>query len=156
MLPRLYYRYHRSRQSALRRGFALETGTSGSKAALIGGTAVATIIALVVLAVISALVGGVWTIINGLLTVIRPSILSVMGAVVGGFVGTYAARQVCDALLKTYSRPAIFVAFAIMSSLGVWFELGTLPLNADRIAPLAQLGAVMLASWSIFWRQDPV
>lgn len=126
----------------------------GQAAADIGGTVIAMVVVPIVVAAVAVVAGFVFTVVHVVLTVIRPEIIGVVAACLGGGLGVAAARGVCDAVLKRYAVRVIFVELLVLCLVGLVVELTTLPMEWGRVAPIAQLVAVGVTAHGVFWKKS--
>ncbi|MGB7126606.1 MAG: hypothetical protein WBD42_07255 [Methylovirgula sp.] len=82
-------------------------------------TIVAMVLALIAYTIVCAIVFVACFIIYRVLSIIRPEIIEIMGAVIGSVVGMYAARLACDATLRDYSGKAVCIFFEIIFGVAV-------------------------------------
>lgn len=131
-------------------------GASKPNAASIGATVVAMVVSLVVLAIVAMAVGAFATLINYYMSSMRIEAAGFFGAILGGIAGTYAARASCDAILRAYHKRAVFVLFAIMVAGGFYYELVVMPLEWRALTPVAQLVAIAVTAWMLFWSGEEI
>lgn len=113
----------------------------------------ACVISILVWVAASVLVGGLLTVLQMLLTVLRPGIVGVIAATIGGLAGVASAEQVCDRWPGKYSGKAVFLAFCCFFSVDIFAEIFYVPAHLAQIAAAFQIGASLLAAYSTFWKR---
>lgn len=96
--------------------------------------------------------GGVFSVLNRIFTVVRPEIIDFFAAMFAAVIGMVAARASCDKLFKRYSRPAIFVEFAVLAAAGVGFVLFFVSNPVSPVTSTAQCLLVAYMAFVFFWQ----
>ena len=131
----------------------MEQEASRVTGAHFGGTVVAIVVAVVVLAVISVVVGMLFGALQYYVGGMHFEAAIFFGVIFGGVSGVHAARVACDAILKSYSMRAVFLAFATLCCLSFAGEAYK-GFDWGSISRVAQILAIGITSWMIFWKND--
>ena len=121
--------------------------------AKVGGTAIAIIVSLAVIVIVSAVVATVAGVVYYYMGNMRIEAALVIGQIIGGIASIYAARSACDATIKTYSTQAIFVTVAALSAIGAVYELQQ-DWTLQTLTRLASVVSMTGAAWFVFWRDE--
>jgi hypothetical protein len=78
-----------------------------------------------------------------------------LGVLFGGFVGTYAARYACDAVVKLYSGRIVFIAFMILA-VGAFLLEAQKGLEWQSVGRLGQWVVIAWCSWGLFWKEEEI
>lgn len=116
-------------------------------------TAAACGLSLIVWMAVSFVVGGFLTVLQTILTVLRPGIVGALAAAAGGFAGVEAAEYVCDRWLRSYSGRAVFLALCCFFLADVAAEILYVPPQLGQIATALQLIVSVLAAYGTFWKR---
>ena len=128
---------------------------SGHAGAKIGGTVIAVVVAVFVLVAVSIVGGTLFAYIQYYMSSMRAEAAIFLGILFGGFVGTFAARYACDAVIKSYSGKAVFIVFMLIGAGAFALELNK-GLDWQSVGRLGQWVVIAWASWGLFWKEEAV
>ncbi len=121
----------------------------------IGGTIVAIFVSVTVLVFVSIVVAIIASFFNYYMSSMRIEAAAVIGGIIGGVAGAYAARMSCDAVIKSYSKRSVFIAFVALIGLATVYEFIE-GVSWEALPRLAQWAATIFVSWVIFWKGEDV
>ena len=120
-------------------------------------TALAIIAAIAVSAIVSSLVAIVMGLVNLAFQNFSEWFTDLWEQIVGGALGVYAARLVCDRLLKPYSRHVVFTVLVllIVGAVATQYYVfhGT---QWELITQGANAISTTVAAYFLFWRGDSI
>ena len=119
----------------------------------IGGTAIAFVVAIIVVFVVSSIVAFLMSMFQYYIGNMREEAALFIGNVAGGVVSVYAARSACDATIKHYSARAIFVLISIVAIALAGFLLSK-GLEQNTVFRMAFLVPAIITSYVVFWKED--
>ena len=122
-------------------------------------TGAAAVVALVVWAIVSSIVSILSALGNLLTTDLREGVIDFWAQFIGGGVGVYSARVVCDKFLKPYSKHVIFMLFLVVciGIVVIQFYMLHYPLVAPRMIAAYANGASSIAiAYIAFWKNEPL
>ena len=126
-----------------------------SPAAHWGGTIVAVILGVIVLAIASIVGGGLFALMQYYMSSMRAEAANFIGVLAGGAIGTYSARVVCDAVVKSYSQRTVYVVFMCLAAIAAILEI-TKGLDWQSVSRLGQWVVVGWIGWGLFWKGEPI
>jgi hypothetical protein len=119
----------------------------------VGGTAVAIMVAVIVLVIVSSLGTVALTFMYHYISWMPWALASIFGLAVSAYFGVAAARYSCDAVVRSYSHKAVFVALCIVFALVIVGEYGR-GFDDGWMHRLGQTALIAWLSWMTFWRNE--
>jgi hypothetical protein len=119
-------------------------------------TALAIIAAIVIAAVVSSVIAILMGIVNALFNPDMHFFNDIWEQIVGGSLGVYAARFVCDRFLQPYSRHVVFTVIALLTIGIIAFSYFALYLRGwVLVTESANAIAMIVAAYILFWQGAP-
>lgn len=128
-----------------------------NRGAFILQSVVASVFALIVLAIIGTLEAWLVVAVSNLFTIFRPRVIEFVAMVLGGGVGVVAPRRACDAVLRDYSGRAVAVVIVIFSAATIADTFINPSHQWSVLNTIAQSVVVIWTAIGAFWvrRREP-
>jgi len=120
-----------------------------------GATIVAAFVAIMVLFIVAGISGALIAAIQYYMDSVRAEAAIFIGVLIGGAIGTYAARMACDAIFKSYSGKTIFIIL-ILIALGAAFLEWQKGFDWQSLSRIGQWVVIISAGWPLFWQSRPL